>query len=304
MTTQLNTGGLPQGQLLGRYRTYDDAQKVVDHLAKAENFDVKNLSIVGNDLRSVENIRSRLSYPRVAGAGAAQGAMFGFFIGLLLFLFAPDTAMVNMLFSVLLGMAIWMLIGVISYAVRRGRRDFASSSHLVATTYDVVCDFSVAGHARQLMRDVGVMSLTAANDPTGRSTALNGGAAQRPAAGQTNTAAPPSSATQQSTTAQQSPEGQPPAEGPQSQQRPASRGSAEYQPLADGRPRYGVRLADVKEQSVSEQSAQQKDHDAEQASTDASASENPASDHGNLSESEAEPSNSSSQDDQRDSSQS
>ena len=53
--------------------------------------------------------------------------------------------MVNLLLSVVLGMCIWMLIGVISYAVRRGRRDFSSSSQLVATTFDVVCDFSVAG---------------------------------------------------------------------------------------------------------------------------------------------------------------
>lgn len=60
---QLNTGGLPKGELLGRYRTYDDAQRVVDHLAAAEDFDIKTLTIVGNDLRSVEHIRSRLSYP-------------------------------------------------------------------------------------------------------------------------------------------------------------------------------------------------------------------------------------------------
>ncbi len=60
------TGGLPRGELLGRYRTYEQAQRVVDHLA-AQDFDIKKLTIVGNDLRSVEHIRSRLTYPRVAG---------------------------------------------------------------------------------------------------------------------------------------------------------------------------------------------------------------------------------------------
>lgn len=209
---QLNTGGLPKGELLGRYRTYDDAQRVVDHLAAAEDFDIKTLTIVGNDLRSVEHIRSRLSYPRVAGAGAAQGAMFGLFIGLLMWLFSPEAPMVNLLLSVVLGMCIWMLIGVISYAVRRGRRDFSSSSQLVATTFDVVCDFSVAGKARQLVGQSGVISLNAWNDPTGAASSLGGPAAPaKPAAPD----APEQSG---------------------SGQRPG------HIDLPDGRPRYGVRV--------------------------------------------------------------
>lgn len=207
---QLNTGGLPKGELLGRYRTYDDAQRVVDHLAAAEDFDIKTLTIVGNDLRSVEHIRSRLSYPRVAGAGAAQGAMFGFFIGLLMWLFAPEAPVINLLLSVALGMLIWMLIGVISYAVRRGRRDFSSSSQLVATTFDVVCDFSVAGKARQLVSQSGVVSLNAWNDPTGSASSLGGPAA--PAK---------------------------PAEPAAPEQRPA------HTDLPDGRPRYGVRVEET-----------------------------------------------------------
>ncbi|GAA4842381.1 general stress protein [Garicola koreensis] len=204
---QFNTGGLPKGELLGRYRTYDDAQRVVDHLAAAEGFDIKTITIVGNDLRSVEHIRSRLSYPRVAGAGAAQGAMFGFFIGLLMWLFAPEAPVVNLLLSVVLGMCIWMLIGVISYAVRRGRRDFSSSSQLVATTFDVVCDFSVAGKARQLVSQSGVISLNAWNDPTGSASSL----------------APPAASAK-------------PAEPAGPEQRPA------HTDLPDGTPRYGVRI--------------------------------------------------------------
>lgn len=212
---QLNTGGLPKGELLGRYRTYDDAQRVVDHLAAAEDFDIKTLTIVGNDLRSVEHIRSRLSYPRVAGAGAAQGAMFGLFIGLLMWLFSPEAPMVNLLLSVVLGMCIWMLIGVISYAVRRGRRDFSSSSQLVATTFDVVCDFSVAGKARQLVGQSGVISLNAWNDPTGAASSLGGPATPaKPAA--------PDAPEQSS-----------------SGQRPG------HSDLPDGRPRYGVRVEEM-----------------------------------------------------------
>lgn len=224
----MNTGGLPRGELLGRYRSYEDAQKVVDHLAGAEGLDIKAISIVGNDLRSVEYIRSRLSYPRVAGAGAAQGAMFGFFIGLLIFLFAPEAPVLNLVLSVVLGMAIWMIIGVVGYAVRRGQRDFASSSQLVATTYDVVCDFSVAGKARQLVTGAGVQSLNAWNDPTGKSANLGGAPAPAP---QQGSAAP---ATASAPAAQNADEGSAAPSSPK----------VGYHDLPDGRPRFGARRED------------------------------------------------------------
>lgn len=230
---QMNTSGLPKGELLGRYRTYDDAQKVVDHLAASEGFDIKTITIVGNDLRSVEHIRSRLSYPRVAGAGAAQGAMFGFFIGLLIWLFAPEAPIINMLLSVLLGILIWTLIGVVSYAVRRGKRDFASSSQLTATTFDVVCDFSVAGKARQLVANSGVISLNAWNDPTGRSANLGGASA--PGQG----AAPPSTPGSD-TPGSDTPTSGSSAAGSSAAGAPAQR--AGHADLPDGRPRYGVRV--------------------------------------------------------------
>lgn len=234
MSAQRNTGGLPRGELLGRYRSYEDAQKVVDHLTQAEGFDIKAISIVGNDLRSVEYIRSRLSYPRVAGAGAAQGAMFGFFIGLLIFLFAPEAPVLNLLMSVVLGMSIWMIMGVVGYAIRRGQRDFSSSTQMVATTYDVVCDFSHAGRARALVAGAGVQSLNAWNDPTGKTTALGGAAPMRP---------------------HQDPQSGPQAAGADPAARPSSVPGAAYASLPDGRPRYGVRREDVENANQSQQRA-------------------------------------------------
>ncbi len=234
----LNTGGLPRGELLGRYRSYEDAQKVVDHLTAAEDFDVKALTIVGNDLRSVEHIRTRLTYPRVALGGAAQGAMFGAFIGLLIYLFSPEASIYNLAFSVVLGMAIWMIIGVLGFAMRKGRREYASSSQLVATSFDVVCEFSSAQRARQLVAGAGVMSLNAFNDPT--STSM-GGSPQQPAAApqppRTSQPEPGQGAAgteqQGGTTTTAAPDSQPAPE----QQAPA----AGYNDLPDGRPRYGVR---------------------------------------------------------------
>ncbi|WP_146341218.1 general stress protein [Nesterenkonia sp. NBAIMH1] len=222
-------GGLPTGELLGRYRTYDDAQKVVDHLAAAEGFDIKALSIVGNDLRSVEHIRTRLSYPRVALGGAAQGAIFGGFIAMIFYLFTPETPLIELASIVLLGAAVWMIAGTIGYAVRKGRRDFASVSQLTATTYDVVCDFAVAGRARQLVKEAGVMSLNAQNDPTGRSGNLGGERLRAPE---------PSSGTGKSADSGGH-------TSPQSSSEEQARQRAAQWQTSDGRPRYGVRRDDA-----------------------------------------------------------
>ncbi|MGJ9373528.1 general stress protein [Nesterenkonia sp. CF4.4] len=248
------TGGLPKGELLGRYRSYEDAQKVVDHLTAAEDFDVKALTIVGNDLRSVEHIRTRLTYPRVALGGAAQGAMFGAFIGLILYLFSPEASIYNFAFSVVLGMAIWMIIGVIGFGMRKGKREYASSSQLVATTFDVVCEFSSAHRARQLVPGAQVMSLNAYNDPTSQSSARLVPAQPAPARPASAPAQPGPGGHGSGQQGSGEPASGHQASGQQDSGEPGSgqettspeaapdRFVAGYNDLPDGRPRYGVRV--------------------------------------------------------------
>jgi hypothetical protein len=62
---------LPRGEVLGTYDTYLEAQAVVDRLSKA-SFPVKQLSIVGNDLKTVERVTGKLTYARAAGAGRSE----------------------------------------------------------------------------------------------------------------------------------------------------------------------------------------------------------------------------------------
>ena len=59
---------------MGRYTAYLDAQKAVDYLADSK-FPVHLVSIVGNELKSVERVTGRLTYPRVAMSSAATGAL-------------------------------------------------------------------------------------------------------------------------------------------------------------------------------------------------------------------------------------
>ncbi|MCY7412207.1 MAG: hypothetical protein LH471_04115, partial [Salinibacterium sp.] len=81
---------IPRGDVLGTYDTYLEAQSVVDRLSKAD-FDVKKLSIVGNDLKTVEQVTGKLTWGRASLAGAATGAWLGLFLGLVFTLFTPPT---------------------------------------------------------------------------------------------------------------------------------------------------------------------------------------------------------------------
>ena len=144
---------LPQGETVASYGTYLDAQKAVDHLADNQ-FPVQHVTIVGSDLRSVERVLRRLSYPSVAIGGFASGAWFGLFVGLILTLFS-SSALGLMIPAVLFGGAFGLLFSVITFAFSRGRRDFTSSSQIVASTYSVLCASDHAAKARQLLAAVG-----------------------------------------------------------------------------------------------------------------------------------------------------
>ena len=123
---------LPQGELVASFGTYLEAQRAVDHLADKQ-FPVQHVTIVGTDLRMVERVTGRLSYPRVALAGLASGMWFGLFVGLLLTWFSAGTGSTPPLIAaILIGAAFGVLFSVITYAFTGGKRDFTSSSQIVA----------------------------------------------------------------------------------------------------------------------------------------------------------------------------
>ncbi|MCL2463816.1 MAG: hypothetical protein FWF28_01940, partial [Micrococcales bacterium] len=74
---------LPQGETVAAYATYLEAQHAVGHLADSQ-FPVHFVTIVGSDIKTVERVLRRLSYPSVAIGGFASGAWFGLFVGLIL----------------------------------------------------------------------------------------------------------------------------------------------------------------------------------------------------------------------------
>jgi hypothetical protein len=139
----------PRGEVIASYETYLEAQRAVDYLSD-NHFPVQVVTIVGSGLRMVERVTGRLNYPRVALAGAASGAWFGLFVGLLLSFFGDSGG--ALLAAPLFGAGFGVLFGVISYALTGGRRDFTSTSQIVASKYEVLCLPQEAPAAREHLR--------------------------------------------------------------------------------------------------------------------------------------------------------
>ncbi|HEY0814502.1 MAG TPA: general stress protein [Pseudonocardia sp.] len=142
----------PTGWPVGSYATYEEAQRAVDYLADAD-FTVRDVTIVGVDLMLVERVIGRLTWGRVIGSGAASGAWFGLFIGLLLSFFSANGAnpIGPIVTSLVCGVVFFAVFAAVGYSATRGRRDFTSQSQMVAGRYDVLCQPPSAEKARELL---------------------------------------------------------------------------------------------------------------------------------------------------------
>lgn len=144
-------GHLPSSQVsLGSYPTYADAQRIVDALAD-QRFEVETTQIVGSDLRMVEQITGRLTWPRAILSGAAGGAWFGLFVGLLLNLLSTASFLRALTFGVFWGVLFGAAFAAIGYAMTGGRRDFTSLSATIPSRFEVLVLADHADHARSVL---------------------------------------------------------------------------------------------------------------------------------------------------------
>ena len=156
-STRADAPRLSRGrEVIASYPDYADAQRVVDHLSD-RSFPVEHLSIVGEELRTVERVTGRMTTGKAALAGAGSGAAFGALLGFLLGLFtvAPlVTGFALALYGLLLGAVLGAVFGAVGHAALGGRRDFSSVRGMTAGRYDVVCDAEHAARAAELLSDV------------------------------------------------------------------------------------------------------------------------------------------------------
>ncbi|MBD8078249.1 general stress protein [Cellulosimicrobium arenosum] len=219
----------PRGEEIASYATYLEAQKAVDYLSDSK-FAVELVTIVGADLKMVERVMGRLTYGRVALAGALSGAWFGLFVGLLLYIFSAGGAVV--LTAIAIGAGFGLLFSVLSYALTQGRRDFTSSSQIVASSYAILCASERAGEARQLLSQL--PDAASGVRVTGAATP---GASAQPPANPTWGAPPPQPSAQQPSA--QQPSAQPPQTTASDQPGPERTPDPRWT-TPSGEPRYGA----------------------------------------------------------------
>ena len=154
--------GVPQGrgevgEAVASFPTYEAAQKAVSSLI-AGDVPAKEIAIVGTGLRSIERVTGRLGYATAARSGAINGLLLGLFFSAIFVLGNPSvpiSAFVGVLF---VGIAFGMLLSLVTYALVRRRRDFASVMQVVADHYDVTVLPTSIHRARQIMGTTAVAS--------------------------------------------------------------------------------------------------------------------------------------------------
>lgn len=137
------SGSLPNGSAVADFKNYADAVAYVERVILGE-FPASSIAIVGTDLSTVERVRARISYGRVA----LNGAMTGVWLGLIFFILfgtAPSTtnpgttvAVFNIGSAILVGAGFGMLFQVLRFSLSKNKRGFASSSQVVAKKYEVL----------------------------------------------------------------------------------------------------------------------------------------------------------------------
>lgn len=138
-------------QSVGIFTTYSDAQKAVDFLSD-QKFEVRNLCIVGTDLKSFERVLGRRTWGSVLQQGAISGVSTGLLIAVLMLLFVQVQSYLLLFVSALLiGIAVSLVFAAIGYALTGGRRDFTSVTQTVATKYEILSEHKVAQQARDLL---------------------------------------------------------------------------------------------------------------------------------------------------------
>jgi hypothetical protein len=131
-------GGAPKehGATVAEYTSYEAAQKSVSTLISSD-VPAQDIAIVGRGLRSVERITGKLGYATAARSGAINGLLLGLLFAAIFVLGSPDAAIQVFVGVMLVGIALGMLMSIISYSIIRRRRDYTSVTQVIADHYDV-----------------------------------------------------------------------------------------------------------------------------------------------------------------------
>jgi len=117
----------------------------------AADVPAQDIAIVGRGLRSVERVTGRLGYATAARSGAINGVLLGLLFAAIFVLGSPGAVLQLFVGVMLVGIALGMLLSIISYSILRRRRDFTSVTQVIADHYDVTVLPRSIGRAKQLL---------------------------------------------------------------------------------------------------------------------------------------------------------
>lgn len=140
------------GETVASVRDYEAAQKTVSKLIAGE-VPARDIAIVGQGVRTIERITGRLGYAAAARSGAVNGILIGLLLSAILVIGNPEAPMQLFVGFVFIGVALGMIMSLITYAIVRRRRDFASVTQLAADHYEVTVLASSLAKAREVVGD-------------------------------------------------------------------------------------------------------------------------------------------------------
>ena len=147
-----NIGKNDIGETVASFPEYEAAQKAASKLIDAD-IPPRDISIVGNGLRSVERITGRLGYVTAARGGLINGLMLGIGACAIQAIFNPAIPGAVYFATLLICMAIGMAVSFLSYLIMRRRRSFASVMAVLADHYDVTVKVTSIHKAREVMSE-------------------------------------------------------------------------------------------------------------------------------------------------------
>lgn len=138
------------GEVVASTKDYAIAQKTVSKLIAGE-VPARDIAIVGQGARTVERVTGRLGYATAARSGAINGVFIGLFLSAILVLGNADAPVSLFLGFLLIGIAIGMMLSIVTYMIVRRRRDFASVTQLAADHYEVTVMAASLAKARETL---------------------------------------------------------------------------------------------------------------------------------------------------------
>ena len=123
---------LPSAEIIAKFDTYESAVEHVEKLLSG-NFPVRQIAIVGRGVRTVERLRTRLGYPRMALTGAINGAL----LGVVVIAFSPTDTFNNYASTIITFAGIGAIVNILRFALSRSKRTFAGQNSLLADTYEI-----------------------------------------------------------------------------------------------------------------------------------------------------------------------